>query len=91
MTEPVRRRLVISGRVQGVFFRDRCQAEAHAHHVTGWVTKRPDGRVEAVLEGTPDAVAAVEAWCRHGPPRATVTHVDAADEAPTGLTGFQVR
>ena len=53
MTAPVRRRLVISGRVQGVFFRDRCQAEAHAHHVAGWVTNRSDGSVEAVLEGTP--------------------------------------
>jgi acylphosphatase len=87
----VRRHLVISGRVQGVFFRDRCQAEARAHDVAGWVTNRPDGRVEAVLEGDPAAVAAVEAWCRHGPRRAAVTHVDAADEAPTGAAGFQVR
>jgi acylphosphatase len=91
MTRPVRRRLVISGRVQGVFFRDRCQAEAHAHDVAGWVTNRPDGRVEAALEGDPAAVAAVEAWCRHGPRRAAVTHIDAVDEAPTGATGFQVR
>ena len=91
MAERVRRRLVISGQVQGVFFRDRCRAEAQAHHVAGWVTNRPDGRVEAVLEGPPEAVAAVEAWCRLGPRRAAVTHVDAADEAPTGATGFQVR
>jgi len=91
VTEPVRRRLVISGRVQGVFFRDRCQAEAQAHHVAGWVTNRPDGRVEAALEGAPEAVAAVEAWCRHGPRGAAVTHVDVSDEAPTGATGFQVR
>ncbi|HSO95789.1 MAG TPA: acylphosphatase [Acidimicrobiia bacterium] len=90
MSERVRRRLVISGRVQGVFFRDRCRAEAHAHRVAGWVTNRPDGRVEAVLEGDPGAVATVEAWCRHGPPRAAVTHVAATDEAPTGATGFQV-
>lgn len=91
MTQPVRRRLVISGRVQGVFFRDRCQAEARAHHVAGWVTNRPDGRVEVVLEGDPAAVAAVEAWCQHGPRRAAVTHVDAVDEAPTGTADFQVR
>ena len=91
MAAPVRRHLWISGRVQGVFFRDRCQAEARAAGVAGWVTNRSDGRVEAVLEGPPAAVAAVEAWCRHGPRRAAVTHVDAADEAPTGATGFHVR
>jgi acylphosphatase len=88
---PVRRHLWISGQVQGVFFRDRCQAQARAGGVAGWVTNRPDGRVEAVLEGDPAAVAAVEDWCRHGPRRAVVTHVDAADEAPTGATGFDVR
>jgi acylphosphatase len=91
VTDPVRRHLWIAGRVQGVFFRDRCQTEARAHGVAGWVTNRPDGRVEAVLEGDPAAVAAVEAWCRQGPRRAAVTHVDATDEAPTGATGFAVR
>ncbi len=90
MAEPVRRHLWISGRVQGVFFRDRCQAEARAAGVAGWVTNRPDGRVEAVLEGDPAAVAAVEDWCRHGPGGAVVTHVEAADEFPTGAAGFQV-
>jgi acylphosphatase len=87
----VRRHLWISGQVQGVFFRDRCQAEARAAGVAGWVTNRPDGRVEAVLEGNPAAVAAVEDWCRRGPRRAVVTAVEATDEAPTGATGFHVR
>ncbi len=91
MPAAVRRHLWISGQVQGVFFRDRCQAEARAAGVAGWVTNRPDGRVEAVLEGDPAAVAAVEDWCRHGPRRAVVTAVEATDEAPTGAPGFHVR
>jgi acylphosphatase len=86
----VRRHLWFSGRVQGVFFRDHCRALAQAQGVAGTAVNRPDGRVEVVLEGRPDAVAAVEAACRAGPHRARVDHVDARDEAPAGLTGFTV-
>jgi acylphosphatase len=91
VTERVRRHLWISGRVQGVFYRDRCRAEALAHGLAGFVRNLPDGRVEVALEGPPAAVAAVEAWCRSGPRGAAVHHVEARDEAATGATGFAVR
>ncbi|MFN8131319.1 MAG: acylphosphatase [Solirubrobacteraceae bacterium] len=87
----IRRRVTISGRVQGVWFRDSTRAAAQAHGVAGWVSNRPDGSVEAVLEGPPDAVAAVLAHCRTGPPRARVESVDVAEEPPAGLAGFDVR
>jgi acylphosphatase len=73
-----------------VWFRDACASEARAHRVDGWVRNLPDGRVEAVLEGAPDAVAAVEAWCAVGPRRARVERVEARDELPTGEQGFAV-
>ena len=91
MTDRVRRHLWVSGRVQGVFYRDRCRAEALARGVAGFVRNLPDGRVEVALEGPPAAVAAVEAWCRAGPRRADVQHVEARDEAVTGATAFAVR
>jgi acylphosphatase len=86
----VRRHLWISGRVQGVWFREGARAEAQAHGVAGFVRNLPDRRVEAVLEGPPAAVAAVEAWCRTGPLRAHVTAVEARDEPPTGVGSFTV-
>jgi acylphosphatase len=86
----VRRHLWIAGRVQGVWFREGVRAEADTHRVAGFVRNLPDGRVEAALEGPPDAVAAVEAWCRAGPPRARVAAVEARDEPPTGAARFTV-
>jgi acylphosphatase len=86
----VRRHLWIAGRVQGVWFREGARAAAQAHGVAGFVCNLPDGRVEAALEGPPDAVAAVEAWCRAGPRRAHVGAVEARDEAPTGAESFTV-
>jgi acylphosphatase len=86
----VRRHVWVSGRVQNVWFRDACASEARAHRVDGWVRNLPDGRVEAVLEGAPDAVAAVEAWCAVGPRRARVERVEARDELPAGEHGFAV-
>jgi acylphosphatase len=77
--------------VQGVFYRTECAATAAARGVAGLAANLPDGRVEVVLEGRPDAVAAVEAWCRRGPDRARVDAVEARDEAPTGAGGFEVR
>lgn len=59
--------------------------------VTGWAGNRDDGSVEVVVEGEPDAVAALEAWCHDGPPLALVTSVDARDEPPEGLTTFRIR
>lgn len=87
----VRRRVVVSGRVQGVWFRNACRREAQAVGLAGWVRNRPDGTVEAAFEGSPDAVAALVAWCRTGPPRARVTGIDEFEELPTEATGFVIR
>ena len=67
----IRRRVVAHGRVQGVFFRDSCRRQASVHGVSGWVTNREDGAVEAVFEGDPAAVQALVEWTRRGPSRAT--------------------
>ena len=86
----VRKHVVITGRVQGVWFRARTQEEAESLGVTGWVRNLPDGSVEAVFEGEVSAVAAVVKWCGKGPPHAIVDSVSALDESPQGLTGFHV-
>ena len=87
----VRQRVVVHGRVQGVFFRDTCRQEAVRHQVSGWVRNRPDGTVEAVFEGEPQAVEAMTRWCRGGPAYAQVEHVEVQRESPTGERGFEVR
>lgn len=87
----VRRRVVVHGRVQGVFFRDSTRERARAHGVAGWVANRADGAVEAVLEGEPDAVDRVVRFLETGPPHAQVDRVETSDEAPEGLSGFSVR
>ena len=86
-----RRRVVVSGRVQGVFFRDSTQQEAERAGVNGWVRNTGDGRVEAVFEGDDDAVDRMVAWAREGPQRADVSDVEVHDEEPEGLSGFSVR
>ena len=86
----VRRRIVVSGQVQGVFFRAGLEEEAQRHGVAGWARNRGDGAVEAVLEGAPEAVETVVGWSREGPPRARVAGVEVHDENPEGLTGFEV-
>jgi acylphosphatase len=83
--------VVVSGHVQGVWFRESCRREAEARGVTGWVANRADGSVEAAFEGRESDVAEVVAWCRIGPPRAVVTGVDVTPEPPEGLVGFRVR
>jgi acylphosphatase len=88
----VRRRVVVRGEVQGVFFRDSTQRAARSRGVAGWVGNRSDGAVEAVFEGSPDAVEAMIEWCRSGPSRAEVEDMDVTmDEEPDGLEGFEVR
>jgi acylphosphatase len=83
--------LYITGAVQGVMFRESTRKQAEQYNVKGWVRNLPDGRVEAVLEGTPFAVDAVAEWCHHGPERAKVRHVEAKEEATTGeFEGFKV-
>jgi len=83
--------VVVSGRVQGVFFRDSTRREARARGVAGWVCNRADGGVEAVFEGASEAVEAVVAFCARGPRGAEVANVEATQEPPEGLTGFEVR
>jgi acylphosphatase len=85
------RQVVVSGRVQGVFYRRSCQRAADAAGVTGWVANRPDGSVEAVLEGPAGAVDEVLRWMGTGPRDAEVTHLEVHDRAPTGASRFQVR
>ncbi|HET9442143.1 MAG TPA: acylphosphatase [Acidimicrobiales bacterium] len=86
----VRRRVLVEGDVQGVFFRDTCRREAVRAGVAGWVRNRYDGRVEAVFEGRAPAVEAMVAWCRSGPPRARVSGVEVRTEEPAGESGFRV-
>jgi len=81
----------VHGNVQGVFFRDSCRREASSRGVAGWVTNRPDGAVEAVFEGEPDAVGALVDFCRRGPRSADVDSVDETSEEPEGLSSFEVR
>lgn len=88
--EVVRRRVVVEGRVQGVWFRDSCRQQAERLGVAGWVTNRWDGRVEAVFEGRADDVERVVAWCHHGPRRAEVTDVEVTVEELEGLRGFRI-
>ena len=87
----VRRHVVITGRVQGVFFRDSVREQAEAHGVAGWARNRNDGAVEAVFEGSPEDVDRLIDFCRTGPPRADVDDVEISEEEPEGLSGFSIR
>jgi len=86
----VRYRVLVSGLVQGVFFRDTCRRLAQQHGVAGWVRNLPDGRVEAVFEGRAEDVDRLLDWVHHGPRHAVVDHVDAQPERPEGLDTFQI-
>jgi acylphosphatase len=90
MSDAIRRRVVVHGHVQGVFFRDSLRSRAAELGVAGWVRNRPDGAVEAVFEGSPDAVGMLVDWCSRGPRSADVSSVDEHEEQPEGLTGFRV-
>ena len=87
----IRRRVVVHGLVQGVFFRDSVRRRAVDAGVSGWVRNTREGTVEAVLEGEHDAVAKLVAFCREGPRGARVERVDATEEPPEGLSGFAIR
>ena len=89
--QTVARRVRVHGRVQGVFFRDSCRAEASAHGVAGWVSNEPDGSVAAQFEGDDAAVEAMVAWCRVGPPSARVQRVDVEPADAEGAVRFEVR
>lgn len=86
----MRTHVLVSGRVQGVSFRWTCARRAKAEGVRGWVRNLECGQVEAVFEGEPEAVAAMVAWCKEGPPHAVVIDVQAVDEPPAGETAFRV-
>lgn len=79
-----RMRVIVSGRVQGVFFRAYTRETAQSLKLTGWVRNLPDGKVEAVFEGEDNNVQAMLEWCRKGPPHAIVNHIEAAEESCTG-------
>jgi acylphosphatase len=85
-----RRRVVVRGLVQGVWFRDSTLRLAERHQVAGWVRNRADGTVEAVFEGEPGAVERLVDFCRVGPPDARVTAIEETEEEPEGLRGFDV-
>ncbi len=82
---------MISGRVQGVFFRDTTRRRAESAGVAGWVRNTSDGSVEAVFEGEPEVVEQMVEFSRRGPSRAEVADVEVVDEEPEGLSGFEVR
>ncbi len=86
----VRCRVIVSGRVQGVFYRDTCRRVADRLGLCGWVRNRSDGTVEAVIEGDRDDVGELVAWCREGPPRSIVTDVRIIDEPVAGEGPFRI-
>jgi acylphosphatase len=82
----------VSGRVQGVFFRQKTKQQAESFGVTGWVRNLPDGRVEAVFEGEEETVKALVEYCHHGPSYARVTNIDASWEDYQGeFSDFKMR
>ncbi len=90
MIRTARKRVVLRGRVQGVWFRQSTQSEALALGVHGWVRNLPDGAVEAVFEGPAEAVDLAVEWATHGPERARVEDAEVFDETPSGERGFKI-
>ena len=88
---PTRTRVLVSGHVQGVFFRDSTREKAQALGLAGWVRNLPDGRVEALFEGDGDRVEEMVSWCKDGPPEARVQDVSSENEELENLEGFEVR
>ena len=86
----VRRRILVSGRVQGVFYRDSCRREADRIGVGGRASNLDDGRVEVIVEGEPDAVEAMIDWCRRGSDPASVTNIEVEEQEPQGADRFHV-
>ncbi len=88
----IRAEVLISGRVQGVWFRQSTKNTADNHRVRGWCRNNPDGSVEAVLEGEEAAVTALIEWCKRGPENARVDHLQVDLKPATGeFDGFKVR
>jgi acylphosphatase len=91
VSEPVARRVVVHGSVQGVLFRETTRRRANSRGVRGWVRNCSDGTVEALFEGAPDVVEEMIAFAGEGPRGAEVERVVVEDTAPEGLGGFEVR
>ena len=87
----IRRRVIVNGYVQGVFFRQSCRREAVPVGVAGWIRNNSDGTVEAALEGDSHSVEQIVSWMRVGPPSAVVTGVKIIDEAVLGEHTFRIR
>lgn len=90
MPDTIARKLKIHGRVQGVWYRESMRREADHYGIRGWVRNCLDGTVEAYVEGEPGAVERIQAWCRRGPPSASVTELYSEDALPEEATGFEV-
>ena len=86
-----RTRVVVDGRVQGVWFRQSTLRAATQAGVTGWVRNLPGGEVEAVFEGPAEKVASAVEWCRRGPEHAFVASVQSSPRSPRALSGFEIR
>ena len=85
-------RVVVSGRVHGVWFRESCRRQAAVAKLSGWVRNLDDGRVEAVFQGDSAAVDTLVAWCQEGPPSAVVTRIVVEEQPPLAdEQGFSIR
>jgi acylphosphatase len=91
MANEERVHVLISGRVQGVSFRDATRSQAEQLGLSGWVRNTQDGQVEAVFEGDADTVRQMIDWCESGPSSADVEDVSVENEQPEGFSGFEVR
>ncbi len=91
MANEERAHVYVSGKVQGVNFRGALQEEAERQGLNGWVRNLQDGRVEAVFEGDSETVRRMIEWCESGPSSADVDDVSVEQEAPEGVSGFEVR
>jgi acylphosphatase len=91
MANEERARVLVSGRVQGVSFRDATRSQAEQLGLSGWVRNTQDGQAEAVFEGVPETVQQMIEWCKSGPSSADVEDVSVENEQPENLSGFEVR
>lgn len=87
----IRAHVIVSGKVQGVGYRFSTLDEAKSRGITGWVRNLPDGRVEAVFEGTEETVREMIKWCDQGPPASVVKDVFVEYQNPEGLQQFDIR
>ena len=91
MADEERAHIFVSGRVQGVSFRDATRSQAEQLGLSGWVRNTQDGQVEAVFEGDPDTVQQMVEWCKSGPSSADVEDLSVDNEQPENLSSFEVR